>query len=84
MTYEEQRKTFGYCWDDAQCKRLWELNGTSPPAEGSRDSLLPVTMEKAKALAEAVKAGADYFAAARKIAARARTGKGSAEICTTY
>ena len=74
MTYEEQRKTFGYCWDDAPGKRLWELNGTSPPAEGSRDALLPVTAADAQELAEAVKAGADYLTAARRIAARARQG----------
>ena len=70
MLYEEQRKRFGYNWDDAQRKRLWELNGKPPPSDEARDALLPVTPAAAKELAEAVMAGADYFSTAREIAAR--------------
>jgi len=75
--YAWQRAKFGYSWDDAPGKRLWELNGTSPPAEGSRDALLPVTAADAQELAEAVKAGADYLTAARKMAIRARARNGT-------
>lgn len=70
MSWEDQRKTFGWCWWDRHDRFYPEdeiIKVNTRPLEVARDPRLPTTPERAEKLLKLVKGGMGYLEAVAKV-----------------